>query len=177
MTVAADTLLLDLEVQRFLAEEALLLDNRQWDRWLALWTDDATYTMPVRAEVLGDDAWQRPIEASHSRPGELHYFDDPTLLLAGRIEKLRGGKAWSEQPPSHTTRLITNVHVVDATDDGVEVSSNFLIHRTRGETAVEQFVGTRRDRLARTDDGWRIAARRIWLNANVLDASNLQIFF
>jgi 3-phenylpropionate/cinnamic acid dioxygenase small subunit len=111
------------------------------------------------------------------RPGELHYVDEPRLVLDVRIAKLKTGKAWAEQPPSHTTRLITNVHVLEESDDNVRVHSNFLVHRTRGSAQCEQFIGTSRDLLTRGDTAWRIAERRVYLNSGVLGASNLQIFF
>lgn len=168
---------LDQEIARFLYVEAALLDDRRWDDWLAMWTDDAHYVMPTRSEVLAADSWGRALEDSYAARTELHYFDEPKFLLDVRVAKLKTGKAWAEQPPSHTTRLITNVHVVDETDQGASVHSNFLVHRTRGETRTEQFVGTRRDLLQRMDGEWRIAGRTVFLNTGVLLSSNLELFF
>jgi 3-phenylpropionate/cinnamic acid dioxygenase small subunit len=159
------------ELERFLYVEAALLEDRRWDEWLALWAEDGYWTMPVRSDRLG--------QQSFSRAGEVHYFDEPKLMLGVRIAKLQTGKAWAEEPASHTTRLITNVHVADASDndDAVTVRSNFLIHRSRLEADAEQFVGTRRDRLRRTDTGWLIVHREVLLNAAVLQANNLEMFF
>lgn len=177
MTPPATATALDLEVARFLYQEAALLDDRRWDDWLALWTDDATYAMPTRFDTLADDSWDRSLEDSHAAKADLQYIDEPKLLLDVRVLKLKSGKAWAEQPPSHTTRLITNVHAVGETGDDVDVHSNFLVHRTRGQTRSEQLVGTRRDVLRRTDDGWRIASRTVYLNTSVLGSSNLELFF
>ncbi len=177
MSPATSSIALDQEIARFLFVEAALLDDRRWDDWLGLWTDDATYSVPIRSEVLDDDAWGRPLEASYGGPGELHYVEDPKLLLDVRVAKLKTGKAWAEQPPSYTTRLITNVHVVEESGDEVLAHSNFLVHRARGSSHSEQFVGTRRDRLRSEASGWRISARRVYLNAHVLQASNLELFF
>lgn len=157
------------ELEQFLYVEAGLLEDRRWDEWLALWAEDAHWCMPVRSE--------RPGRESFSGAGEVHYFDEPKLGLVTKVAKLRTGKAWGEEPASHTTRLITNVHVVDASDDTVTVRSNFVIHRSRLESDVEQFVGTRRDTLRGTDTGWLIARRDVFLNTGVLSAINLEIFF
>jgi 3-phenylpropionate/cinnamic acid dioxygenase small subunit len=158
------------EVEQFLYVEAALLEDRQWDQWLALWADDGYWSMPVRSERLGRE--------SFSGPGEVHYFDEPKAGLATRLAKLKTGKAWGEVPASHTTRLITNVHVVDLSDDDtVTVRSNFVVHRSRRESDAEQFVGTRRDRLRHTDTGWQIVRRHVLLNTGVLSAVNLEIFF
>lgn len=177
MTASQAMTLLDQEVARFLYTEAALLDDRRWDDWLELWTEDATYSMPVRREQLHEDSWGRPLEQSFTGPGQLHYVDEPRLVLDVRVAKLKSGKAWAEQPPSHTTRLITNVHVLEESDDSLLVHSNFLLHRTRGSSQCEQFIGTRRDLLNRAAGGWSIAERRVYLNTGVLGASNLQIFF
>lgn len=166
---AASDLHLVRELEQFLYTEAALLEDRRWDEWLALWADDAHWSMPVRSEMLGRD--------SFSRAGELHYFDESKDRLVLKLAKLRTGKAWAEEPPSHTTRLVTNVHVVDTSDDTVTVRSNFVVHRTRLETDVEQFVGTRRDKLRRTETGWLIVRRDVFLNTAVLSAVNLEIFF
>jgi len=157
------------DVAQFLYREATLLEDREWDKWLALWAEDAHWSLPVRSEQPGRD--------SFSGPGELHHIDEPKFGLVMRVAKLQTGKAWGEEPPSHTTRLITNVHLLGAADDAVTVRSNFVIHRSRRESDVEQFVGTRCDRLRRTEDGWLIVRRDVFVNAGVLPAVNLEIFF
>jgi 3-phenylpropionate/cinnamic acid dioxygenase small subunit len=158
------------ELEQFLYVEAALLEDRRWGEWLELWAEDGHWSMPVRSDTLGRE--------SFSRVGEVHYFDEPKDMLAARIAKLQTGKAWAEEPASHTTRLITNVHVVDVSDDYmVTIRSNFVIHRSRLESDVEQFVGTRHDTLRRTDTGWLIVHRDVLLNTAVLRAANLEIFF
>ena len=50
-----------LSVQQFLFSEARLLDERRFDDWLALFSDDAIYWMPVRHNRLResmDEAWE-----------------------------------------------------------------------------------------------------------------------
>ena len=40
------------EVERFLHEEAALIDDRRLHEWLALFTDDAVYRMELRSKIL-----------------------------------------------------------------------------------------------------------------------------
>lgn len=167
------------DAKRFLYLEAAILEDRRWDDWLALWAEDGQYVMPVRSEQ-GPNRRPSPVGHGFSEAGELHYFDEPKPVLAARVLKLQTGKAWAEQPASHTTRLITNIHIeasADTTRDTITVRSNFLVHRTRGECGLEQFVGTRIDRLRPDAPGWLIARRTVFLNTSVLAASNLEIFF
>ena len=50
MTVTADLsrLLLKQEIEDFLYREAELLDDRRYEEWLDLLTDDVSYFMPMR---------------------------------------------------------------------------------------------------------------------------------
>src|SRR5436309_445687 len=41
------------ELEQFLYIEAALLEDRRWDEWLALWAEDAHWSMPVRSERPG----------------------------------------------------------------------------------------------------------------------------
>ena len=61
--------------------------------------------------------------------------------------------------------------------DEYDVTSSFLLYRTRLETDLNLFAGRREDVLRRTRDGWRIARRKILLDQNVVLAKNLSVFF
>ena len=55
-----------LEVQQFLYREAHLLDQRRFDEWLALFTTDVRYWMPV---VTTPDADRGPSARKTISPG------------------------------------------------------------------------------------------------------------
>jgi 3-phenylpropionate/cinnamic acid dioxygenase small subunit len=59
----------------------------------------------------------------------------------------------------------------------VEARCRFLVYRNRTEAETDLFVGKREDRLRREGRDFRIAARKIFLDQNVLLAKNLTIFF
>lgn len=160
------------EVEKFLYDEAALLDERQFERWLELFADDVHYFMPIRRTRS-----KRELADEFTKPGEMAWFDDSKFILAGRVAKLATGTAWAEDPPSRTRHLITNVRVVD--DDGVElgVESNFHLYRTRLKSEEISWIGSRRDKLRRTDSGFQIAARTIHLEQTVLLSANLSNFF
>jgi len=78
--------------------------------------------------------------------------------------------------------MVSGVQLLEVTPDyeqpqEVVVKCRFLVYRNRQETETDLFVGKREDRLRRTDDGWRIAERKIFLDQNVLLAKNLTVFF
>ena len=160
------------EVEHFLYQEAALLDSRRFEDWLALFTDDTHYFMPVRRTLM-----QGELDREFTRPGEMAFFDDDKQLLSARVTKLLTGRSWSEDPPSRTRHLITNVRVSD--DDGAELTaeSNFHLYRTRLNSEEDSWIGSRRDRLRRTDENFQIASRTIYLEQTVLLSRNLSSLF
>jgi len=166
------TMLRHYEVERFYYDEAALLDSHRYDEWLALFSDDARYFMPIRRTRT-----QRELDKEFTKPGEMAFFDDTKQLLAGRIAKLKTGRSWAEDPPSRTRHLITNVRIVK--DDGrtLEVESNFHLYRTRLNSEETSWIGSRRDVLRRVDGSFLIADRKIFLEQTVLLSRNLSNFF
>jgi biphenyl 2,3-dioxygenase subunit beta len=160
------------EVERFYYDEAALLDSHRYDEWLALFSEDAHYFMPIRRTRT-----QREMDKEFTQPGEMAFFDDTKQLLAGRIAKLKTGRSWAEDPPSRTRHLITNVRIVK--DDGrtLGVESNFHVYRTRLNSEETSWIGSRRDVLRRLQGSFQIADRRIFLEQTVLLSRNLSNFF
>lgn len=173
------------EIEQFLYREARLLDDRRFEEWLALFTDDVRYWMPVRSTrypkrskaivPLAPERWD---EDELGKDGDVAIYDETKETLARRIARLDTGMAWAEDPPSRTRHLVSNVEVEPGERDGeLRVCSNFLVYRSRGETEQDVYVGTRRDTLRRVDGDWRVARRTIILDQNVLLAKNVSIFF
>lgn len=161
------------EIERFLIREARLLDERRYDEWVELFTNDVHYWMPVRR-----DKTRGPGKDEFAGEGELAFFDETKDTLQRRVAKLATGLAWAEEPPSRTRHLITNMDAEEGALEGeVRAFSNFIVYRTRLETKQDLFVGAREDVLRRQGDSWRIARRKILLDMTVLFADNLSIFF
>ena len=160
------------EVERFYYDEAALLDSHRYEEWLALFSDDAHYFMPIRRTRT-----QREMDKEFTKPGEMAFFDDTKLLLAGRIAKLRTGRSWAEDPPSRTRHLITNIRVVRDEGGRLEVESNFHVYRTRLNSEETSWIGSRRDVLRRAGGSFLIADRKIFLEQTVLLSRNLSNFF
>jgi 3-phenylpropionate/cinnamic acid dioxygenase small subunit len=175
------------EIEDFLYHEAALLDERRWEEWLQLFTDDALYVMPVRQTKYSSNskalASLKPAEDADDvlRQGELAYFDDTLETLRMRAQRLSSGMAWAEEPPSRTRRFIANVRVVDQSEESdprqqALAHSNFMLYRARLETEEDFWIGCRDDILRKVDGQWRIAHRTILLDKTVLQSS-LSLFF
>jgi 3-phenylpropionate/cinnamic acid dioxygenase small subunit len=169
-----DDLLLAHEIEAFFAHEAELLDSRCFEDWLDLLADDIRYWMPLaRNQPFGE--WEREWTEAGK---DLNWFDEGKFELEQRVKQIMTGLHWAEEPVSRTTHLVANVRAEEAGDGTVKSRCRFIAYRNRTETETDFFVGKRHDRLRRDDaTGFKIAAREIYLDQNVLLAKNLTIFF
>jgi 3-phenylpropionate/cinnamic acid dioxygenase small subunit len=166
------------EVEDFLYREAELLDERRYEEWLGLFTEDARYWMPMRRNVPRDEP-----EREFTREGaDVNWFDEGKETLTRRVKQILTGVHWAEEPPSRICHMISNVQILVVSPAGptpteVNVKSRFLIYRNRLETETDVLVGKREDLLRRVDGIFRIARRKIVLDQSVLLTKNLTVFF
>ncbi len=181
MVVANDPLamlLLKQDIEAFLYHEANLLDDRRYEDWLALLTDDVRYWVPMRRNVKFGE-----LEREFTREGQdINWFDEGKQTLTQRVHQILTGVHWAEEPLSRISHLVTNVEILEASPtaaDAAEVSlrCRFIIYRNRVETETDILVGRREDTLRRIDGEWRIAQRKVLLDQSVLLAKNLTFFF
>ena len=160
------------DLMQFYIREAWLLDDRKFRDWLDLFTDDAFYFMPRRRNVQRKD-----LERELSEVGDLAIFEDDKTYLTMRVDRLDTGTAWAEDPPSRTRHLVGNL-VVDPLPNGeVKARTAFILYRSHHETDENVFAGSREDTLRQVAGQWKIAQRIIVLDANVILAKNLSVFF
>lgn len=168
-----DQLLRRYEVEQFYNHEAELLDTRQFEVWLDLLADDLRYWMPLsRNQEFGE--W----DGQHTREGkDLNWFDEGKFEMEQRVKQIMTGMHWAEEPISRTCHMVSNLQVEDGEDGLLKTRCRFLVYRNRTETETDFFVGKRHDSLRREADGFRIVARKIFLDQSVLLAKNLSILF
>lgn len=171
MTAQAQ-MLLKHEVEEFLFMEADLLDSRRYDDWLAVLADDIHYWMPIRRTTTA-----REVELEFTKPGGMAFYDDDKSILTLRIQRLSVGRAWAEDPPSRTRRLVTNVRLLDIDGDDVSVGCNFKLYRTRLNSEEDTWIGRREDLLRRVGDGFKLARRHIFLEQTVILSQNMSSLF
>ena len=173
-----DRLLLKDDIEQFLYEEAELLDERRFEDWLELLTDDIRYWMPMRRNVKSGE-----LDREFTREGhDINWFDEGKDTLVRRVNQILTGVHWAEEPLSRICHSVSNVQIVDATPsmsqpNEVTVKCRFLIYRNRVETETDILVGKREEVLRNVDGRWMIAQRKIVLDQNVLLAKNLTFFF
>jgi 3-phenylpropionate/cinnamic acid dioxygenase small subunit len=177
-TRGLEWLLLRQEIEDVFYQEAELLDERRYEEWLDVFTEDARYWMPMRRNVPHDDP-----EREFTREGQdVNWFDEGKDTLTRRVQQIRTGLHWAEEPLSRICHVIANVQILSAHPPGpapseVAVKCRFLIYRNRVETETDLLVGKREDLLRRVNGRWKVARRKIILDQNVLLPKNLTFFF
>jgi 3-phenylpropionate/cinnamic acid dioxygenase small subunit len=144
---AATEIELRSEIEQFLYREAWLLDHGRLDEWLALFTDDATYWIPLQASQAD------PLTTSSI------VYDDRRLLEV-RVRQFQHPRAHARVPAPRTVHQIGNVQILELGDHDVRAGSTLILVEYRRERQ-RVWGALVEHRLRRTADGLRIAAKRI----------------
>ncbi|HEU5293619.1 MAG TPA: aromatic-ring-hydroxylating dioxygenase subunit beta [Burkholderiaceae bacterium] len=141
--------------QDFVAHEAHLLDERRHDEWLALFTDDGRYWVPLQAAAQEEGAAHNALA------------DEDRLLLQLRIERLTSARAHSQHPPSRCQHVLqaSTITLDDEASGRCELRTPFLYVESRGERQL-MLAGTTFHRLVKAGSDWRIRLKRV----DLLDA-------
>lgn len=167
------------EIEEFLYDESNLLDERRFNEWIETLADDLRYFMPMEFNVKFGEHAAREFT---KREKDMSWFNEGKWSLGKRAEQILTGVHWAEEPLSRVCRMVSNVQLTGietnaAGEMEVDVTSRFLIYQNRCEYEQYYFVGDRFDRIRRTEQGWKLAAREIRIHQNVLLAKNLTVFF
>ena len=135
--------------EQFLVHEARLLDDARFDEWLALFTAEAWYWVPIEPEQ------KNPHET-------VSLIYDDRRLLETRVRRLASPRIYSQEPRSRTSRIVANVTLEENETDGsaCTVRSKFLTLEYRRE-GQRMFGGTAFHRLVQSDGELRIAWKRV----------------
>ncbi len=152
MSAGSDLLVGSLETQRavehFLFRQAEILDDRDWDAWLALFTADGIYWMPA-------------YEDQQEGEGQANIFYEDLDLMNVRAKRITNPRAWSQSPPNRTSHVVSNV-IIESEDEAsgdIIVRSKFYVAEYRMDE-MRYFAGRYRHELAKTADGFRIRLQR-----------------
>jgi benzoate/toluate 1,2-dioxygenase beta subunit len=90
-------------VSRLLGREALMLDEKDWDGWLGLYTEDAVYWVPA-----WDD--RERLTADPNREISLIYYPNRGGL-EDRVFRIRSGRSSASTPGARTSHMFTLLSV------------------------------------------------------------------
>ena len=165
------------EIEDFLYAEVDLLDERKYDDWLELLTEDLVYWMPMRTNVAYRDR-----DADITEEDDLAWMHDDKETIIKRVRQLQTGIHWADEPVSRVSHIITNIRLADPAStlgEGEQAMTKcrFIVYRNRVEDETDLLIGRREDTLTRLNGELKIARRKIILDQSVLLAKNLTMFF
>jgi 3-phenylpropionate/cinnamic acid dioxygenase small subunit len=162
------------EIEQFLYEEAGLLDERRFEEWASLLAPEIRYVMQARSNRLRSE-----LEHEFAPPTQGAHFDEVAETIAIRVKKLGIDRSWSEDPPSRTRHVVTNVRIRETDKTGEYlVHSNIEFHRSRIDGEYPLLIGRREDLLRRLNGppGYLIVRREVYLDHTVLPRFGITTF-
>lgn len=139
----------DQELARFVRHEARLLDERRFEEWYALFTDDAYYWVPA---VHG--------QTDPHLQNSLAYEDK--LLLQLRIERLKSPLAYSQKPASRSLHVLqeSDIEKRDDTRGEFVTRTPFIYTETKGDDS-QRYAATAWHTLVLSEGKLRIRLKRV----------------
>ncbi|HEY1291359.1 MAG TPA: aromatic-ring-hydroxylating dioxygenase subunit beta [Burkholderiales bacterium] len=149
--------------EQFLFHEARLLDTQRYEEWLELFTDDATYWVPLEQNQTD------PFETSSI------VHDDRTLLEL-RVRQARHPRAHARQPLARTVHQVGNVMVFGEQAGEITVGSTLQLIEFRNEK--QRLYGALvQHRLRRVNGGFKIARKRVDLVNSEGELDGIAVLF
>ncbi len=154
---------LQAEVEHFLYQEARLLDTQRLEDWLALFTDDATYWVPL--------AQNQKNPYDHSS-----IIHDDRTLLSIRVRQYAHPRAHARLPTTRTIHQVGNVLIIENSLETIRAASTLVLIDYRQERQ-RQWGAVVEHTLRRTADGLRISAKRVDLINSEAELDGITVLF
>jgi 3-phenylpropionate/cinnamic acid dioxygenase small subunit len=152
-----------MKVDQFLYHEARLLDTGQLEAWLALFTEDATYWVPLEKDQSS------PLETSSI----IH--DDRTLLEL-RVKQARHPRAHARLPLARTVHQVGNIQILSENSSETRTASTLQVIEFRNEK--QRLYGALVEhRLRPVNGSFRIAHKRVDLVNSEGELDGIAILF
>jgi 3-phenylpropionate/cinnamic acid dioxygenase small subunit len=145
-----------------LEREAAYLDERKWDEWLALYTEDCEFWMP---------AWKSDGTLTTDPQAELsHIYYANRKGLEDRVVRIRSGRSPASTPMPRTAHLLSGVLPLEPpAGDRLRLRSTWACHVFSPRAGDSHaFFGHSEHELVHDGGRWRIARKKIILqNENI----------
>jgi 3-phenylpropionate/cinnamic acid dioxygenase small subunit len=153
-----------LHLTGLVVQEARLLDEKRFDEWYELFTDDAYYWVPLT-----------PGQPDPLQHNSLAYEDK--LLLQLRIERLKRPNAFSQKPASRCHHLLQTPEVEKSDDAKGEylTRTQMIYTETRGDES-QRYAATAWHTLVAVDKKLKIKLKRVDILNSDAALPSIQLF-
>jgi benzoate/toluate 1,2-dioxygenase beta subunit len=136
-------------VEKYLYREVRLLDERRFEEWTDLFTEDGYYWVPAYPNQTD------PYKA-------VSIFFDDRQVMRTRLSRLDHPNIHAQKPPSRTVHIVSNIEI----DEKHYVEGEILVHSTLQmmEFRLDKqthYGGRAQHLLLKTDDGFMLKWKRV----------------
>lgn len=159
MTLALQSGLGIEQVCAFLYREARLLDDRQWDDWLALYSPKVVFWMP---------AWDDDDQLVDDPQAHISLIYYPNREgLEDRIFRIKTERSGASTPEPRTSHNISNIEIMEEREGQLDLRFNWhtLSHRYK---KTDSFFGTSFYTLDTSGDEPVIVAKKVVLKSDYI---------
>ncbi len=135
------------QVEQFLFYQAELLDTKNWQSYIDLFTEEGVYWMPARRE-------------------QTEWLDSPSIfaedrqLMSVRMGRITHPNAWSQAPLWETNHVLGSVVIEELTQPKIQVRSRFQVLELRRDR-LRSLAGVYRHTLRRQGEDFKIELQRV----------------
>lgn len=154
------------DAETLLFTEARILDERRFEDWLDLFSQDCLYWLPI-VDVVGE-------------PSLIH---DNRDAMEERVFRLLNTTVHAQIPASRTQHDVSNLEVDNQRGGGAIIRCNQVVHEVRVGAPGQNGIGSLRSIPARCEykvvweDDWKIREKKCLLLQRDLPLYNLTFIF
>ncbi|HIE86964.1 MAG: aromatic-ring-hydroxylating dioxygenase subunit beta [bacterium] len=145
--------------------EAEYLDEKRWDEWLGLFSDDCEYWLP---------SWDTELEYTSDPANELSLmYYDSRIGLEDRVFRIKTGTSSASSPLPRTCHQVSNIRPTLNDDGTCDVKTSWVVHYFKFNES-HQFFGHYEYLLTPTstqaDSAWKIQKKKIIVQNDLIPA-------
>jgi benzoate/toluate 1,2-dioxygenase beta subunit len=148
-------------IAQFLYREARLLDERRFEEWAVLFTDDGIYWAPTDPAATSPDT-------------SVSLFFDDRRSMDARIKRLRHPEAHVAIPHSHTAHMLGNIEA--AQKDGQVIADAVFHVAEYRHTEPRWYAGRVQYILVPHEDAFRISCKKVTLVNSMASLTSMAFY-
>ncbi|MCB1667521.1 MAG: aromatic-ring-hydroxylating dioxygenase subunit beta [Porticoccaceae bacterium] len=141
------------EIENLVAMDGVLLDDREFSKWLELYQENCTYWMPA-----WDDDSDEQTSDPHKEISLIYY--NSRAGLEDRIYRIGTKRSSASKPLYRTTHMTSNLVVLEADELSCSVRVSWVTYAYRHQKSTSYF-GNTVYKLVKVDGALKIQSKRI----------------